>query len=402
MEMEKNEMEKYDYLNGTKMAEIHILKLYPSSALNRDDVGEQKTAYYNGVLRNRISSQCIKRAYRLSDTFADQFEKIGTRTRRMPEYVTEKLSETISLTEEEKNRFKIILSGQRAEGGKKTKAEENIENGKPVNTLAIAFYSQDELDKIIDICSQIYNELAEPKINQLKKIGAADIQKRMSKFVHPITVDVASFGRMVTDNMLRPVNGAVYVSQVLSTNAAIKESDYFIACDDFVTGDTAEDNGGAMLGDIDYASACYYFHSVIDLEQLAENLKNSENTEDIVKSFPAKFTEVMAYTDPSARQNTFEAHVLPEVIYVELKNKKRPLNRMKAFAEPSNRDVLRTSVNKLAYNIDLTNKKADLGITNAVWYCEDEGKNFKSPENVTVAQSISEVLNILNKWMDAE
>ncbi|SFK99594.1 CRISPR-associated protein, Cse4 family [Lachnospiraceae bacterium KH1T2] len=390
---------KYQFLNGKKLAEFHMLKLYPSSALNRDDAGEQKTGMYNGTLRNRISSQCIKRSWRLSETFEDVFDEIGIRTKRMPEYVGKKLVEN-GVPEEDVISFKKILSGEKVDekSSKKSKADQAIDEGKPVKTAALSFYSVEELDKIAEICKRIYDDLEEPKSKNLKTIKIDNIQKEMRKCVHPMNIDVAAFGRMVTDNMLRPVEGAMQVAQALSTNAAVKENDYFVACDDLVKGETIEDVGGEMLGDIDYNSACYYIHANADLEQFAENLKDCENMEEIVKALPSNMVEVMAYTDPTARQSTMEAHVLPEVIYVELKSKKRPLNRMKAFAEPCNRNIAEKSAKKLADYINCTNEKADLGITNALWYCEDE--SVKAPENVTVVNSIKELEQKLNEWMN--
>lgn len=46
---------------------IHMLTAYPPSNPNRDETGQPKTAIVGGVNRQRISSQAIKRAWRLSD-----------------------------------------------------------------------------------------------------------------------------------------------------------------------------------------------------------------------------------------------------------------------------------------------------------------------------------------------
>ena len=54
--------------------EIHMLKNYPPTNLNRDDTGAPKTCTFGGVTRGRISSQCLKRSWRTSDLFkADAF-----------------------------------------------------------------------------------------------------------------------------------------------------------------------------------------------------------------------------------------------------------------------------------------------------------------------------------------
>ncbi|MDI9530030.1 MAG: type I-E CRISPR-associated protein Cas7/Cse4/CasC, partial [Candidatus Cloacimonadota bacterium] len=44
------------------LIEIHMIQNHSPANLNRDDLGAPKTCYFGGVLRSRISSQCIKRS----------------------------------------------------------------------------------------------------------------------------------------------------------------------------------------------------------------------------------------------------------------------------------------------------------------------------------------------------
>ena len=69
--------------------EIHMLKNYPSTNLNRDDSGSPKTCVFGGVPRGRISSQCLKRTWRTSGLFHELVgeKNLGTRTRELPEMV---------------------------------------------------------------------------------------------------------------------------------------------------------------------------------------------------------------------------------------------------------------------------------------------------------------------------
>lgn len=75
--------------------EIHMLKNYPPTNLNRDDTGSPKTCLFGGVNRGRISSQCLKRSWRTSDIFRQAVgeENLGIRTRMLPSLVVEKLLE---------------------------------------------------------------------------------------------------------------------------------------------------------------------------------------------------------------------------------------------------------------------------------------------------------------------
>ncbi|MCB5295251.1 MAG: type I-E CRISPR-associated protein Cas7/Cse4/CasC, partial [Candidatus Cloacimonetes bacterium] len=53
----------------TSLIEIHMIQNHCPANLNRDDLGAPKSCYFGGVLRTRISSQCIKRSIRMSDDF---------------------------------------------------------------------------------------------------------------------------------------------------------------------------------------------------------------------------------------------------------------------------------------------------------------------------------------------
>jgi len=45
--------------------QIHALTSYPAALLNRDDVGFAKRIPFGGATRTRISSQCLKRHWRM-------------------------------------------------------------------------------------------------------------------------------------------------------------------------------------------------------------------------------------------------------------------------------------------------------------------------------------------------
>ena len=74
------------------LIEIHMLKNYPPVNLNRDDSGAPKSCFFGGVQRSRLSSQCLKRSWRVSEIF-ESLESTGVRTRHMPTLVGEKLAQ---------------------------------------------------------------------------------------------------------------------------------------------------------------------------------------------------------------------------------------------------------------------------------------------------------------------
>ena len=50
-----------------RFLQIHTLHNYPAALLNRDDAGLAKRLPYGDAIRTRISSQCLKRHWRVAD-----------------------------------------------------------------------------------------------------------------------------------------------------------------------------------------------------------------------------------------------------------------------------------------------------------------------------------------------
>ena len=50
-----------------RFIQIHTLHNYPAALLNRDDAGSAKRLPYGNAIRTRISSQCLKRHWRVAD-----------------------------------------------------------------------------------------------------------------------------------------------------------------------------------------------------------------------------------------------------------------------------------------------------------------------------------------------
>ena len=53
----------------SQFIQLHLLTSYAPSNLNRDDLGRPKTAKMGGFERLRVSSQSLKRNWRVSELF---------------------------------------------------------------------------------------------------------------------------------------------------------------------------------------------------------------------------------------------------------------------------------------------------------------------------------------------
>lgn len=355
--------------------EIHMLKNYPPTNLNRDDTGAPKTCLFGGVMRGRVSSQCLKRSWRTSPSFRAEIgdENLGIRTRKLPVLVAEKLV-AMGVSQEFADAIQPRLTGIGNKEGKETK------DGNA--TAQVIFYAKEDITAVAETVKELLDKCK--SVKDVQKLKAKDIQAAVSGAdVRPVTLDIALFGRMVTSDAFRDVEASMQVAHSISTNKVSVESDYFTAMDDMLSGSSMDELGAAMIGDVDFNASCYYVYASVDTDALAENLKYAENAEEIVRKAIPALLRAMAFTDPSGKQNSFAGHVLPSVVMVECKEKKIPTSMVNAFVEPVGKggDLVKRSAEKLADEVDMTARNFGLEVRERLWFCVD--KYDVKPETAT-------------------
>ena len=366
--------------------EIHMLKNYPSTNLNRDDSGSPKTCVFGGVTRGRISSQCLKRSWRTSPLFREAVgkENLGIRTRELPEMVADVLRER-NVAEKDLEKWLPIISGIGNKEGKQNKDANR--------TAQVVFYAPEDVEAVADVVQE----------NLGKKMSAKDMQAAVKNAdVRPVSLDIALFGRMVTSDAFRDVEAAMQVAHGVSTNRVVMESDYFTAMDDLLTGDSMDSKGSGMIGDIDYNSACYYLYASIDGDALRRNLSFSENPEELIRKAIPALIETMAFTNPSGKQNSFAGHVLPSAVMVECKEKKIPVSLVNAFVEParanSGGDLVADSIKKLAQECDTTSRDYGVPVEKRVWFSVEKYREI-APENAVCCENFPQLLDEVKKTL---
>lgn len=355
--------------------EIHMLKNYPPTNLNRDDTGAPKTCLFGGVMRGRVSSQCLKRSWRTSPSFRAEIgdDNLGIRTRKLPVLVAEKLVE-MGVTQEFAEAIQPRLTGIGNKEGKETK------DGNA--TAQVIFYAKEDITAVAVTVKELLDKCK--TVKDVQKLKAKDIQATVTGAdVRPVTLDIALFGRMVTSDAFRDVEASMQVAHAISTNKVSVESDFFTAMDDMLSGSSLDKLGAAILNDVDFNSSCYYVYASIDTDALAENLKYAENAEEIVRKAIPALLRAMAFTNPSGKQNSFAGHVMPSVVMVECKEKKIPTSMVNAFVEPVGKhgDLVKQSAEKLAAEVDMTARNFGLEVKERLWFCVD--KYDVKPESAT-------------------
>ena len=345
--------------------EIHMLKNYPPTNLNRDDTGAPKTCTFGGVTRGRISSQCLKRSWRTSDLFKAEVgeDKLGIRTRKLPELVAQRLQE-LGVCPEFAEAVKPRISGFGNKEGKETK-----DGG---STAQVIFFAPQDIDAVARAVKEKLD--ACKTVKDVDKLKSKDLQSAVtSAELRPVTLDIALFGRMVTSDAFRDVEASMQVAHAISTNKISVESDYFTAMDDLLSGESMDETGAGMIGDVDYNASCYYLYASLDTDLLRKSLKDAENADVIIARAVPALLRTMAFTNPSGKQNTFAGHVLPSCFMLECKEQKVPVSLVNAFAEPvKGQDIVMESIRKLAAEADMTARCFGLPVRERLWFCTDK------------------------------
>lgn len=341
------------------LIEIHMLKNYPPVNLNRDDSGAPKSCFFGGVQRGRISSQCLKRSWRTSETFK-RVGSYGIRTRKLPELVADRLigmgvDPAIAEVAKEK------MTGIANKEGTTTK------DGM---TAQVVFYAGEEIERVAQRVKEAIDADGDLKTFSKRKPKEFDAMKEDAK-ISPISADIALFGRMVTSDYFMNVDASMQVAHAISTHAVNRESDYYTAMDDLLK--AGEETGAAMIGDTDYNSCCYYEYASIDTDALEENLKNAPDRDVVIAKLIPALLQSMAYSNPSGKQNTFAGQIMPDLVMIECKKDKIPLSYVNAFETPvpvwgSNPKIVETSIRRLAEHVDSMDHAYGLPVLARGWF----------------------------------
>ncbi len=324
------------------LIQIHMLQNYVPSLLNRDDSGAAKSTPFGGRQRSRISSQCLKRSIRLSNSFQNAFKKNGLladRTKRLPILVAQTLRE-MDIDEE----ICTAIAKRTAEIGQESKKRESktvdLDN---LETRQLIFIGANEVKNISVKLIDLYNE--DPKKWAKRKID--DITNALGSSI-PRSVDIAMFGRMTTSAAFEDVQASVQVAHALATNELVRVYDFFTAVDDLKKQDDSADAGAGMIGDVELNSSTYYKYFNIHWQGLVENLGGDA---EVAAQAVNAFIEAAALAHPSGKQNSTAALNLPDFVLVEVSDKNLPVNYANAFLKPAtpwtNETMMRNAISKL-------------------------------------------------------
>ncbi|WP_330982873.1 MULTISPECIES: type I-E CRISPR-associated protein Cas7/Cse4/CasC [Enterobacterales] len=298
----------------TTFVQLHFLTAYAPANLNRDESGRPKTAFMGGVERLRVSSQSLKRAWRVSDAFYEAVdENIGKRTRRIGlDYVYKPMT-TAGIDKDTAKSAADAIAGHfgKVKSDKKAPVEKNLE------TEQIVHISNHEIALIQALVATLINE---------NRVPTEEEVKLLRKEQH--AVDMAMFGRMLASSPEFNVEAACQVSHALGVSAVTVESDFFTAVDDL--NNKEEDAGSAHMGEQGFASALFYTYLCINRCLLVENLGGDEA---LAKRTIAALTHTALTVAPTGKQNSFASRAYASYALAEI-GQQQPRSLAAAFFQP--------------------------------------------------------------------
>ncbi len=291
----------------TRFVQLHLLISYPPANLNRDDLGQPKTARLGGVERLRVSSQSLKRAWRTSELFQQQLAgSIGIRTKLLGKEVFKQLI-TAGVSEKQAAEW----SNQIAAVYGKLKTDKD----KPFEIEQLVHIAPEERASLDALLATLVSERRAP------------CDEELDALLHKQTaVDIAMFGRMLAAKTEYNGEAAVQVAHAIGVHASAIEDDYFTAVDDL----NKSDSSAAHVDQAGFAAAVFYQYLCIDRDLLKKNLGGDE---ELTQRALIALVEAALKVGPSGKQNSFASRAYAHYAMAE-KGPQQPRSLSLAFVKP--------------------------------------------------------------------
>ena len=309
---------------NARFLQIHSLHGYPGVLLNRDDSGLAKRIMYGGSMRTRISSQCLKRHWRVTDS-ADSLVRIdgATTATRSREIVTLKVIGPLKedgcpeeLVGEIEQVFQKAVYGDK--GYQRSNRQPLLLGDPEIRYLA------GEARRFASM------PLAEAKsaLKDWDKASKKNMKAMREQTSLPGGLVSALFGRMVTADVEANVDAAVHVAHAFTVHAEESESDYFTVVDDLRR--LEDDPGADHINETELTCGLFYGYTVVDRETL---LKNLAGDVDMAGEVCRRLIHLIATVSPGAKLGSTAPYAYASWMMVEAGDR-QPRSLGEAFRRP--------------------------------------------------------------------
>ena len=328
-----------------RFLQIHTLHSYPAALLNRDDSGLAKRMPFGGAVRTRISSQCLKRHWRVAqDEFSLGSIAGSTSALRSRNIVERKVIEPLRVAG---NHSKDVLDAVEAAfnvgvyGGSGTS-----ETGRQPLLLGLpeVEYLQ---EKAAAICAEHTADVEAAKgaatdLFHTRRGEGNNFRAFRETATLPGGLEGALFGRMVTSDPGANIEAAIHVAHAFTVHNEESESDYFSVVDDLRRDD--EDAGAAHIGDMELTAGLFYGYVVVDLPGLVSNLEGcpAEDWQTADRTLAAQVVEhllhLIATVSPGAKLGSTAPYACADLMLAEV-GSRQPRSLANAFRIPAKAQV---------------------------------------------------------------
>ena len=306
-----------------KFIQIHFLAAWPGALLNRDDAGLAKRLPFGTATRTRVSSQCLKRHWRIADDpralheLAKQNGVEGLRSKQAIEReVTGPLRARFDkdMVDAVEEAFITRFYGKNAKDKQQRQA---LLFGRPelawLASEAERLLAESGSAPGVKAAADIWVKEQKNNLNQLRD------QTLLSA-----SLEAALFGRMVTSDTKANRDAAIHVAHAFTVHAIQTETDYFTVVDDLSDREQGDDAGAAGVFDTELTSGLYYGYVVVDVPLLVSNLTGCDRkdwTGDHDRALAAQVVEhlvhLVAEISPGAKKGSTAPYSRAELVLVE-------------------------------------------------------------------------------------
>lgn len=339
--------------------QLHTLTSYPASLLNRDDAGFAKRMPFGGAIRTRISSQCLKRHWRVFDgqnslKEVDAPESVRSRV-SFEKYIVEPLkkegvSEEIARAAAEKIIGKVFGGeAKQAKADKQTKpskkkdgdpatagANASLSSSEPAETAQVTVLGRPELDYLCQLAREACSK-ADGDASKVAKFLDDKMKddKELKKNIQALKpgsleagLGAALFGRMVTGDILARTDAAIHVAHAMTVHGQMTESDYFSAIDELIKEEGEQGSGHINASEL--TSGLFYGYVVVDVDGLVKNLGANKQ---LASAVVHKLVHLVATVSPAAKKGSTAPYSYSHLVLLE-SGKAQPRTLANAFLEP--------------------------------------------------------------------
>jgi CRISPR system Cascade subunit CasC len=310
-----------------------------------------KTMPYGGIMRTRISSQCLKRHWRTAegDYALSNIHPDPVRTKELADMaIISRVRQRMPDLEEDLvqmalNALNVGLYGPR---------------GNDANNRQPLLFGQTEIEFLCDHTLNILRDNSNPE-NMTKAVaGLFDNKSQGPNFAAfrqsqamPAGLIGAMFGRMMTSDTDANIDAAVHVAHAFTTHGEEKDIDYFTAMEELST-----DPGAAHIGEVEINSGIYYVYLCIDVKALTANTTGQppedwmESDRSIAAQTAANLVGQVATVSPGAKKGSTAPYGYAKYMTVEA-GERQPRSLSGAYRTPS-KPELRDAMDKLRREMD--------------------------------------------------